>query len=255
MEQLFPFFLQKFRSSSENDEKYPIIWLKSASLVFTQMNQFLHFVDYNPNRYENVIPTNEENRLRLGNLFDHYGSDKTNTHSYEYIYSNILEDLGVSRSLNILEVGLGTNNPNLISTMGSNGKPGASVRAFRDFLPNSNIYGADVDKNILFTENRIQTFYVDQLQYDSFQGLVLPNNKKYDLIIDDGLHNIAANMNTLLFGLNNISVGGYVVIEDIANEHIDCFNFVCYLLENTDKYEVCQVKRNISYMLVVKRLT
>lgn len=251
---LLPFFLRNFRSSSANDEKYPMIWLKSASLVFTQMNQFLQFVDYNPKRYENVLPINEQNRLLLASLFNKYISDKTSLHSYEYVYSNILENLGVSRSLNILEVGLGTNNPKLVSTMGKNGNPGASVRAFRDFLPNSNIYGADVDKNILFTEDRIQTFFVDQLDYESFQGLILPNNQKYDLIIDDGLHNVAANMNTLLFGLNNISVGGFIVIEDIAMSNIDCFNFVSYLLENTQKYEVSQIKCNIAYMLVVKRL-
>jgi len=246
--------LSNFRSGSANDEKYPMIWLKSASLVFPQMNQFLQFVNYKPNRYSIVVATNNDNRIILGNLFTSYGSDKTTTHNYEYVYSNILEELGVSRPLNILEVGLGTNNPNLVSSMGIEGKPGASIRAFRDFLPNSNIYGADVDRDILFTENRIQTFFVDQLEYDSFQGLVLPDNQKYDLIIDDGLHNVAANLNTLLFGLNNICVGGYVVVEDIAVQNIDCFNFVCYLLENTQKYKVSQIKRNISYMLVVKRL-
>lgn len=247
-------FLSNFRSSSANDHKHPMIWLKSASLVFPQMNQFLQFVNYKPNRYSNIDAINEKNRIILGNLFNKYGSDKMNTHSYEYVYSNILEELGIDASLNILEVGLGTNNPNIVSTMGSQGRPGASLRAFRDFLKNSNIYGADVDRDILFSENRIQTFFVDQLNYESFQGLVLPNNQIYNLIIDDGLHNVAANMNTLLFGLNNICVGGYIVIEDISISHIDCFNFVCYLLENTQKYKVSQVKCNISYMLVVKRL-
>ena len=46
--------------------------------------------------------------------------------------------------------------------MGKYGKPGASVKAFRDFFSNANIYGADIDKEILFKEHKISTFYVDQ---------------------------------------------------------------------------------------------
>ena len=43
------------------------------------------------------------------------------------------------------------------------GKPGASLRVFRDYFLNAKIYGADIDKNILFTSDRIFTYYVDQL--------------------------------------------------------------------------------------------
>ena len=52
----------------------------------------------------------------------------------------------LDENINILEIGLGTNNPILVSTMGSNGRPGASLYSFREYLPKSNIYGADVDK-------------------------------------------------------------------------------------------------------------
>ena len=43
------------------------------------------------------------------------------------------------------------------------GKPGASLRVWRDYFPNAIIYGADIDKDILFAEERIKTFYIDQL--------------------------------------------------------------------------------------------
>ena len=33
------------------------------------------------------------------------------------------------------------------------------------------IYGADIDKDILFTEDRIKTFYVDQLSADSIKKM------------------------------------------------------------------------------------
>ena len=46
--------------------------------------------------------------------------------------------------------------------MSSNGKPGASLRVWRDYFYNAEIYGADIDKTN-FSEKRIKTFFVDQL--------------------------------------------------------------------------------------------
>ena len=46
------------------------------------------------------------------------------------------------------------------------------MRALRDYFPNANIFGADIDKNILFNDqNRIKTFYVDQLDRKSVENL------------------------------------------------------------------------------------
>ena len=53
-------------------------------------------------------------------------------------------------TFNLLEIGLGTNNPKIVSSMGLKGKPGASIRAFKEIYINASIYGADVDENILF---------------------------------------------------------------------------------------------------------
>jgi 23S rRNA U2552 (ribose-2'-O)-methylase RlmE/FtsJ len=105
--------------------------------------------------------------------------------------------LGVNSELNILEIGLGTNNPILVSSMGSLGRPGASLYAFAEYLPNANIYGADIDENILFKSNRIKTSYVDQLNSNTFDEMSNNfSNVKYDLIIDDGLHSDEAVLNT-----------------------------------------------------------
>ena len=49
------------------------------------------------------------------------------------------------------------------------GKPGGSLKALRDYFPNKFIYGADVDKEVLFDDNRIKCFYLDQLNYKTFQ--------------------------------------------------------------------------------------
>src|SRR5262249_35300312 len=87
-------------------------------------------------------------------LFNKYGSDKSSRHGYYKLESSIL---GPHRNdnLSLLEIGIGTNDPSVVSNMGKYGKPGASLRAFKDYLPNAKIFGADIDRNILFQEERI----------------------------------------------------------------------------------------------------
>lgn len=148
----------------------------------------------------------------LRELFTKSGSDKSTHHDYHYVYAPMLAS--PTKVRNILEIGLGTNNMDVASHMGDGGKPGASLRAFRDFLPNAQIYGADVDKRILFQEDRIRTFFVDQTDIQSF-GELARLNATFDLIIDDGLHSPNANIAVLLFGLRKIIPGGWLVVEDI----------------------------------------
>tara|TARA_B110000003_G_C16345170_1_gene416444 strand:- start:39 stop:506 length:468 start_codon:yes stop_codon:yes gene_type:complete len=68
----------------------------------------------------------------LKNYFNKYGSDKSTIHNYHFIYGSLFENN--KKIKKILEIGLGTDDENLISNMGRFGKPGASVKAFRDFF-------------------------------------------------------------------------------------------------------------------------
>lgn len=196
---------------------------------------------YDSNSYNNTIA-----RL-LSDKFNHYGSDKSVHHGYEAVYSNILTTLGVNNSLNILEIGLGTNNTKIVSNMSSGGKPGASLRAFRDLCPNSNIYGADIDSTILFEEDRIQTCQMDQIEYRTYKNIISSfGNIKYDLIIDDGLHSINTNINTIVFGLNNINSNGYIVIEDVYNPNQIWNTIACVMSDVLDiKLFQCKADRGL----------
>ena len=102
------------------------------------------------------------------------------------MYASILDE--IENPKNIFEIGLGTNNSDVVSTMGSNGKPGASLKAFKEYLPHANIYGGDYDKRILFNEKRIKTFFIDQTNPTTFDDLDKVLSKDFDLMIDDGLH-------------------------------------------------------------------
>lgn len=150
----------------------------------------------------------------LKQLLDHYGSDKARDHDYHRLYANLFEDRQAVRS--VVEIGLGTNHDDVISTMGPLGRPGASIRAFRDYFPNSLVFGADIDERILFVEERIRTAQVDQTDPSSLDRLGQLVGTDIDLVIDDGLHTPNANIAALGFGLSRIRVGGWVVIEDIS---------------------------------------
>ncbi len=151
-----------------------------------------------------------------------HGSDKgQGWHNYTTIYSVLFGRL-CDRPLRIFELGLGTDDPKLPSTMGVTGRPGASLRGWRELFPHALVYGADIDRGTLFEEDRIKTFYCDQLDSvavgDLWSQPLLQGGM--DIIIDDGLHTLEANMSFLDGSLERLRPGGVYVIEDILRETI-----------------------------------
>ena len=67
----------------------------------------------------------------LGNLFDSYGSDKKTRIRFNLQFNYWgLEEIDL-----VIEIGIGSNNEDILSNMSSKGKPGSSLRSFRDFYP------------------------------------------------------------------------------------------------------------------------
>ncbi|QSR88583.1 hypothetical protein IT6_09495 [Methylacidiphilum caldifontis] len=141
----------------------------------------------------------------LKSLLDKWGSDKANVHKYHYIYGPIFDIL--PNDLTIMEFGIGTTNKNIASNMGKKGKPGASLRAFSEYRPKANIYGADIDRKIMFEDKNIKTYHVDQTNLLPFQELENNIKNEFHLIIDDGLHSPNANLATLLYALKKLTPG------------------------------------------------
>jgi len=209
----------------------------------------------------NVIPavdittfasTNEQyqSSQSLASMFRKHGSDKSNVHNYEYVYGTILEDRDIIK--NIFEIGLGTYNDDIVSHMGGGGKPGASLRAFKEYCPNANVYGADIDSRILFEEERIKTYYVDQTNPTTFNTLLLPDDM--DLIIDDGLHSPNANIQVLKYGLPKIRVGGWVVVEDINPAAQPVWEVAAALLPKDRYRPYLLVSKSTSRVFAVNRI-
>lgn len=173
-------------------------------------------------------------------IMNKYGSDKGfRLHDYTQLYHRWFRDTR-RYILNIFELGLGTNNPNLPSSMGIYGKPGASLRGWREYFPISNIYGADIDRDILFSEDRIQTFYVDQLDEVKIQSMWKENldDLLFDIIIDDGLHTLDANICFLKNSIHKLSSNGVYVIEDV-------------IIKNLSDYRIALDGLNLNYEVFI----
>ena len=195
-------------------------------------------------------PEDAEAADALKETLDRHGSDKATTNNYHLVYGPILRDRNAVGK--ILEIGLGTNNTDIVSNMGENGRPGASLRAFRDFCPSAMIFGADIDRRILFAEERIETHFVDQTDTASLDELsaILPGD--FDLIVDDGLHAPDANLATLRFSMAKLRIGGWAIIEDINPGQTAFWQVVAALVPAN--FEKFLVKSRHSMLFAVRRL-
>ncbi len=155
--------------------------------------------------------------MDLADLFNKYGSDK-DRNGYSHLYSILFDHLK-NEKLNVLEIGIGTMIPNAISSMKfympDTYKPGASLRAWRDYFVNSNIYGVDIKEDTQFSEERINTFLCDSTNSTSVHNLLSLLNIKFDIIIDDGWHLDRAQTDSLVNFWPYLKEDGIYVIEDI----------------------------------------
>jgi hypothetical protein len=168
------------------------------------------------------------------------GSDKGHgSHNYTTVYSALFKGCH-DQPLRIFELGLGTNNPGLPSNIGVYGLPGASLRGWRELFPHALVYGADIDRDILFQEDRIRTFYCDQLDQASIRQLWSQPDLQggMDIIVEDGLHSIEASFSFLDGSLEQLRPGGVYVVEDISQNLVD---------EWYDRLETIYSKRYSNY--------
>ena len=182
----------------------------------------------------------EKTRTPLCEIMCRYGSDKgtINKHNYTTFYYNIFKDL-TERNLRVFELGLGSNNVNLPSNMGAHGRPGASLYGWREFFPKSDIFGADIDNNILFATDKIKTFYCDQTKSNIIKYMWNEPelHEGFDIIIEDGLHEFHANVCFFENSIHKLKPNGYFIIEDICNyeDHL----FINKIKEWETQYKDC----------------
>ncbi len=135
---------------------------------------------------------------------------------------------------------------------------GGSLRVWRHYLPKAMIYGADIDKKCLFQEDRIKTYFIDQLTPKTFDNVLSKTGGDFDVIIDDGLHHLTANLNSLLFALRALRKNGVLIIEEIDfaydRQNGDIYRLwqtIGRLLPKNYHYEI--IKCNIFHVFIIQK--
>lgn len=155
----------------------------------------------------------------LVELCERYGTDKGSSlhwrdapgrsaHTYVDVYSSLF--MGRRDEVrSLLEVGIFR---------------GASLRTWRDYFPNAEIYGADIDSALLFEEERITTTAMDQTDPVSIAHAIASLGiSSVDAIIDDGLHEFDANRVLFESTFELLSERGTYVIEDCTPDTLRRF--------------------------------
>lgn len=107
----------------------------------------------------------------------------------------------------ILEVGIGTK-----EAMGHvpGYMPGASLFMWNDYFPFADVYGVDIDPKAIVDFSRIRSVTADS-RSGILHGL-LPLN--FDLIVDDGCHEVQVQFETFLNLFPLVKENGFYIIED-----------------------------------------
>ena len=184
----------------------------------------------------------------LCDIFYKYKSDKCPKigHSYSSEYYRHLVKYKESFS-NVLEIGIG-NNELMIPLCGEDYIIGASLKAWKEFFPNANIYGVDIAEDSIFFEERISCFYTDQSSQTELDKTIseirnhsnLPS-MQFDMIIDDGSHIVEHMLLTFESLGKYVKPDGIYIIEDIQKKDLHNFETI-----NSKEFEVLEVYRGYS---------
>ena len=103
---------------------------------------------------------------------------------------------------------------------------GSSLKVWRDFFPNAEILGADIDKESLLSENRSKCFFIDQIDTISIKNFWLEtkfHKNSVNLIIDDGFHDYQANINLFEGSIDFLKSDGFYFIEDVHEDQLELY--------------------------------
>ena len=185
------------------------------------------------------IDQEDFSKKTLEELFHHYGSDKANIfiktnkegHGYSSFYLKHLNDLK-NKKINILEIGSFS---------------GASASAFAKYFIKSNVFCFDVNiSNFEYISKKIHVYGLNANNETKVKKTLKKIFDKYqfnnfDLIIDDGSHNLKDILSNLNFFFKYLNKEGNYIIEDFKHPNYYEYNkdidhiFVDQFLENIKK--------------------
>jgi len=147
--------------------------------------------------------------MELKNIVDNTRTDKNTRHCYLDIYQNLFSEKRLNAK-NILEIGISF---------------GGSIKLWYDFFTNANIYGIDIANsansdqfnwNDIINKNNI-ILYTSSDGYNEnfFNNNIKNKNINFDIIIDDGDHNIDSMIKFIQLYSQILADDGILIIEDV----------------------------------------
>jgi len=178
----------------------------------------------------------------LDELFHHYGSDKANFfklnnkpgHGFSKIYEKNFKKFK-DKKINILEIG---------------SYAGGSAAAFVKYFPNINIFCFDINiSNFKYKSKNIHVFGVDINNEKKINKILESiffyyNFDRFDIIIDDGSHNLSDILNGFKFFFQYVKSNGIYIIEDFKHPNYYTYNkninhiFIDELLNNLQNKKI-----------------
>jgi len=148
-----------------------------------------------------VLPTDTE-LCRLSIL---HNTDKAprSGHGYTPYYHELFKDHRDAKK--ILEIGIDV---------------GGSLRMWRDYFPEAQIYAMDCDDKKLINEHRIQSFYGNQGDEHHLRMMMQWAGPDFDLILDDGSHQAEHQILSANVLVPFLSPTGVYIIEDVLYPHL-----------------------------------
>jgi predicted O-methyltransferase YrrM len=146
-------------------------------------------------------PTLDEIALREG-------TDKSSRgHGFADIYEELIGDRR-EQPLTVLEIGV---------------HEGASLRMWRDYLPNATVVGIDKNEGSAAHAGERISVYVGSQGRTSLLERVAAETGPFDLVVDDGSHLFKAQTTSLEHLWPHLRPGGTYVIEDINTSYMESY--------------------------------
>jgi hypothetical protein len=98
-----------------------------------------------------------------------------------------------------------------------------SLLGWKEYFSNiDSIFSADFDKNYLYCDEKIKSYYVDQENSDSINDMWKNlEEHEFDIIIDDGPHTYSSNILFYKNSIHKLKKNGIYIIEDVNLDFID----------------------------------
>jgi hypothetical protein len=184
------------------------------------------------NRFTSVVeqpieesPVTQTVSSDLSQILSSYSCDKVAS-KYTGVYEFLLNPLK-DEKIKLLEIGVGTVSKTPLEGMShvpstmygwkeahQNYNPGASLRGWRDFFVNGEIYGVDIQPDCLIEEERIKTFIFDSRNTEKVNQHF--EDDSLDIIIDDGNHDPNFQIHTIINFYKKLKNHGLYIIEDVV---------------------------------------